>query len=280
MELKELQKKCHDLAIEKGFWIPTGTTGEVRYRNISELLMLIVSELGEACEALRNDMHHIIPKTDRPLQEEWRRVGGYEESYEVSNLGKVRSLNMKVLVNKGSYTKKGRVLKPGLGKEGYRTVSLKGKTYKVARLVAFAFLSPPNKNNYILNHIDGNKQNDYVTNLEWGTSSNNNRHAFKYKLRVMDKKLDMEKCLEILAKFKYGKIPIKKLAEEYNVHETAIKNAKKRAEYELGTFEMEIADVVIRVMDMCEALHINLDWQIEQKLNYNKTRPIKHGKKF
>jgi NTP pyrophosphatase (non-canonical NTP hydrolase) len=52
MKLNELQKRCHDLAMEKGFW---GTDGK-DIRNTSELLMLIVSELGEACEALRKGL--------------------------------------------------------------------------------------------------------------------------------------------------------------------------------------------------------------------------------
>lgn len=67
MTIKELCKTAHDNAIEKGFWIPMedivkGKTPKVRYRNLSELLMLIVSELGEACEALRKDNRQIIVK--------------------------------------------------------------------------------------------------------------------------------------------------------------------------------------------------------------------------
>jgi len=60
MTITELCKKAHAQAIEKGFWIPRedvvkGKLPKVRYRNLSELLMLVVTELGEACEALRHD---------------------------------------------------------------------------------------------------------------------------------------------------------------------------------------------------------------------------------
>jgi len=46
------------------------------------------------------------------------------------------------------------------------------------------------------------------------------------------------------------------------------------------TFEDELADVAIRLFDLAEAEGVNLTWQIEQKLEYNKTRPPKHGKLF
>jgi len=54
MTLKELCKKAHQIAINKGFWLVT-PSGNIAQRNTSELLMLIVTELGEACEALRKN---------------------------------------------------------------------------------------------------------------------------------------------------------------------------------------------------------------------------------
>jgi NTP pyrophosphatase (non-canonical NTP hydrolase) len=46
------------------------------------------------------------------------------------------------------------------------------------------------------------------------------------------------------------------------------------------TFEDEIADTFIRLADMCQAMGIDIEWQIQKKLEYNKTRPQKHGKEF
>ena len=46
------------------------------------------------------------------------------------------------------------------------------------------------------------------------------------------------------------------------------------------TFEDEIADTVIRILDMCEGFGIDLERHIELKLEYNRTRPYKHGKKY
>lgn len=55
-----------------------------------------------------------------------------------------------------------------------------------------------------------------------------------------------------------------------NTFETHVKN----------TFEDEIADSVIRLFDLAEYLSIDLEWHIRAKMNYNKTRPYKHGKKY
>ena len=57
-------------------------------------------------------------------------------------------------------------------------------------------------------------------------------------------------------------------------------NRQSNDAWRKDTFEDEIADVFIRLADMCEALGIDIEWQIEKKLDYNKTRIYKHGKKF
>ena len=97
--------------------------------------------------------------------EEWRPVVGYEGLYEVSNTGRVRS------VDRFYYRlHKGKVLSPTKDRYGYLTVTLncngKSKTIKIHRLVAQAFL--PNPDNLPqVNHKDEDKTNNNVTNLEW-----------------------------------------------------------------------------------------------------------------
>ena len=101
--------------------------------------------------------------------EVWKVVEDYP-NYEVSNLGRVR--------NKST----GRLMTQKIGREGhYMSVYLsnKGKenTQRVHRLVADAFLGK--HPDLMVNHIDGNKLNNNVSNLEWCTSGENNRHAIK-----------------------------------------------------------------------------------------------------
>lgn len=105
--------------------------------------------------------------------EEWKDIKGYEGLYQVSNLGRVKRL-------KGEYVKSERVLKPLKHGNGYMGVDLckhsKAKRFSVHRLVAQAFI--PNQDNKAqVNHIDEDKTNNMVSNLEWCTSKENINHG-------------------------------------------------------------------------------------------------------
>ena len=91
----------------------------------------------------------------------------YRGLYQVSNLGHVKSLNY-------NHTKKERELKYGIDKDGYRNVILKGKQYKVHRLVAHMFISNP-ENKPEVDHIIpvSNGGTDIVDNLRWATDKEN-----------------------------------------------------------------------------------------------------------
>lgn len=109
--------------------------------------------------------------------ETWENIKDFEGLYQVSNLGRVRSLDRWTNSKCGSMQlKKGRILKQGLNKCGYQLVHLckdgKGKTYTVHRLVADAFIPNP-QNLKEINHIDEDKTNNRVCNLEWCDRSYN-----------------------------------------------------------------------------------------------------------
>lgn len=103
------------------------------------------------------------------MNEIWADISGYEGKYQVSNLGKVKSLNY-------SHTGKEKILKYKKNRYGYLTVNLcsngKLKMFSIHRLVAQSFI--PNTNNLPeVNHKDENKENNCVENLEWSTRKYN-----------------------------------------------------------------------------------------------------------
>lgn len=124
------------------------------------------------------------------MVEEWRDVIGWGDYYQVSNLGRVKSLERPV-----SYYRNGnlvqaikpeRMLKPTADKDGYMRVILFADGKKVGRgihrLVAESFIKNINGNEFV-NHKDGVKNNNNVSNLEWVTAKENTMHALKSKLR-------------------------------------------------------------------------------------------------
>lgn len=111
------------------------------------------------------------------MEEIWKTIKGYEGIYEVSNLGRVRSLDRTYkLINGYPQTIKGRIMSQFNTKDGYKGIRLRTRTdrksFKVHRLVAQVFI--PNPENYpFVNHKDEDKHNNHVDNLEWCTPKYN-----------------------------------------------------------------------------------------------------------
>lgn len=120
------------------------------------------------------------------MKEEWKDIEGLGE-YQVSNMGRIYSKVSNI------------IMKQNKDKDGYYTVCLKTKTYKVHRLVGKCFLENPN-NLPMINHKDGVKDNNVVNNLEWCDASYNMKHSFKVLGRVVynkGKNLSKETCNKI-----------------------------------------------------------------------------------
>lgn len=113
-------------------------------------------------------------------KEIWKEIEGYEGFYQISNLGRVKSIDRFVKGQIGLRKAKGDLKIPTLGKRGYYEIGLNKnssrKTVKIHRLIALHFIPNPENKPHI-NHIDGNKLNNKINNLEWCTHAENMRHA-------------------------------------------------------------------------------------------------------
>ena len=118
-------------------------------------------------------MEHI-----KTINEIWKDIQGYEGFYQISNFGRVKSLARLSIQN---HLLPEKILKQS-ELNGYYKVNLQNKegvkSHQVHRLVAIAFLANTD-NKPCVNHIDGDKHNNNVNNLEWCTVSENNKHAYK-----------------------------------------------------------------------------------------------------
>jgi hypothetical protein len=158
-------------------------------------------------------------------KEIFKDVLGYEGSYQISNLGNIKSIKFN----------KDRMLKKHISNNGYEIITLhnkgKLKTHTIHRLLALAFIPNP-QNKPQINHIDGVKTNNVITNLEWATVSENTKHAFDNNLCKNGEnhyfaKLDNNSVIEI---FK-SKLNIKQLSEIYKVSVITIYKIKQKANW-------------------------------------------------
>ena len=158
--------------------------------------------------------------------EVWRPVIGYEGLYEVSNLGKVRSFDRMCPGPAGTSERhNGRLLKSSkrirggclevqLMREGIR------KHRTVHSLVAEAFLGPRPVGDDVM-HTDGNRQNNCLENLRYGTRKENLNQTYDYGGKQGPGKLTKADALDIMRRLRKGEHPID-LAKEYGVNSAAV----------------------------------------------------------
>lgn len=125
----------------------------------------------------------------------WRDIRGYEGIYQVSNLGRVRSLDIIVMRKNGrQLTVKGRILSFTKNAQGYLVVWLykngKKKDRRIHQLVAEAFITNPNPKFYtVVHHKSRNKEDNRVENLEWMTKLEHDAEHIDERVKLVKKSL-------------------------------------------------------------------------------------------
>ena len=161
--------------------------------------------------------------------EKWKKIKGFENEYEISNKGNLRSIDRYVKHYLGGLRKyKGTPKKIRLNNNGYYRCNLKkdGKIYdfRVHRLVAIAFID--NKyNKKQVNHVNGIKNDNRVENLEWCTPSENTLHAVK--TRLIKTKLTDKEALEVYK----SELSIRNIGDIYNISQGVVWRIKNKKAY-------------------------------------------------
>lgn len=151
------------------------------------------------------------------MDEVWKDIKGYEGYYQISNFGNVRSLDRWIKDNGTLVFKHGTLLNPVKQSVGYLQIALniKGKIQKkyIHRLVMEAF-NPTDNPELEINHIDENKENNMITNLEWVTHKENINKISKYIVaRENNQKQKLERR-EAWIKYRDRNIPSKESLEQ------------------------------------------------------------------
>ena len=171
------------------------------------------------------------------IEEIWKPVKDYEDIYMISNLGRIKSLDRYYTDSNGiQFFRKGKILSNkktnGMG-YSITTLCNKGKKSNkyIHRLVAEAFL--PNLENLPqVNHIDGNKKNNVIDNLEWSSALQNINHAIINKLTPLGElsvkaKLTDKQAEEIYLLSIKGEVSQEKIGNMFGISQQTVLDIKK-----------------------------------------------------
>jgi hypothetical protein len=161
----------------------------------------------------------------------WQSVKNYEEIYEISENGDVK----RIAKTNNQYSV-GHILKHNVV-NGYAHVQLhkdsKAKMMRVHRLVAMSFLSNEQNKPHV-NHIDGNKLNNHVSNLEWCTPSENEIHKHRVLNKTVRKYVLCPEQLQKLIKLRISGKRLNELSEIFNIPSCSLHNILKRNKIQTG----------------------------------------------
>lgn len=165
------------------------------------------------------------------MDEIWKPITEYEGLYEVSNLGRVRSLDRIVRHSPGKTKQaKGQIIKPINHNLGYLVVGLANENKIIRkyihRLVGLHFLTQYSEGQ-VINHIDTNKRNNVVSNLEWCDAKQNAEHAVNHGRyspitnRLVPRKLTLEN-VEAIRQARQAGVTLKVLAKQFGIDKSTV----------------------------------------------------------
>jgi rRNA processing protein Gar1 len=170
------------------------------------------------------------------MKEEWKAVKGFEGWYEISNAGRIKSINRTIVHKEDRFsigkiqTVIGKIRKPCKNNKGYLTIQLfkNSKHHKryIHRMVAESFIIN-DENKKEVNHKDGNPLNNNVENLEWVTKDENMKHALDNGLYTTEKKV---KSINTITGEEIEYKSVCEAARQLKINHTAIvQNLKRRS---------------------------------------------------
>lgn len=167
------------------------------------------------------------------MEEVWKDIPGYEGMYQVSNMGRVKSLPRVVPHGSSKTTIRERILRPGINRRGYRSVVLRREGKSITRevhvLVASAFLGKRTEKDEQIRHLNGIPTDNRAGNLAYGTRSQNQIDVYDY--RGYHHRLTPTEVLDIRARLALGETG-RMLAREYKVCDSMISAIKHREVYQ------------------------------------------------
>ena len=190
----------------------------------------------------RNEIIPFVPELSEEeiALERWEPIA---DGYEISNLGRCKHI----------FEHHYRIISGSKHCDGYIFVTLHGKQYPIHRLVAEKFCENNNPHeNLVVNHKDGNKQNNHADNLEWVTQSENIKHSFQNHFQptgitTYTGKFSEAERKQIKEEWDEGLLSKRQLAKKYNVSHTCINsiiNDKYKYAEKVNLFE-EIARPIV-----------------------------------
>lgn len=184
------------------------------------------------------------------MEEVWKDIPGYEGFYQASNEGEIKSLSRIVKHNLGGdKILRERILKGYVNKYGYRRVELSkygiSKQYSEHRLIALTFLG---ESDLTVNHIDGNKLNNKIDNLEYLSLEDNIKHAVSigliknnsniHRMEIIKDYQNGYRLRELESKYKTSHHDIRRILKENSI--TIESKGQRRRRHEINEEELKL----------------------------------------